>query len=1164
MVKPLKQLFFLLSALLTVAGSYAQVNLQTGSATYSIPLYQYSDVKSRISLPVILNYHSGNGLRVNEVASNIGTGWNLQCGGMIVRMQIGQPDDQPAKEGSWNDLAKYPPGYLYAASISSGCPTGMSFYPIFGGRNQVYKQHNEVEQDREQDKFAFTFNGRSGVFVIGRNRQVRVLGDTRLTISFIEQNQVRQLIRTTISQFTVTDENGVQYIFRDKLLSRTLRYRYVRRYDDGTTYPYNGEPDNGDGAVNTMQGFPLDEAEIPYIVNGWYLSEIKDPFNKRAIQFNYTGTEVKGFAANQVSVTTNYLSNEKSQVLLLQNNTVQLVKNLASVNCPDGVTLNFTYGDNRFDLTGDKMLSRISIADNGNTINSWQFTQSYFIKNSIALPLTGGEKINARLCLTAIQQVGSDGLKMPPYRFSYYTGTAGSADDIVPPPHILAQDRWGYYNGNTNGVPLENGSNISFAQFKNFTNMIGRNAKAGYAQNGLLKAITLPSGGSLQYRYQQSRDDESPWLNNYTGGVSVSKLISYDGTDSAKNIVKAYQYIRENGRPSGWGYETWENERTTRVHYQPNLKIYDPVTGCDYRLKYPGIQYPELASGLNAAEIKKMVSDVVSYLSFSFNIMQIAASSGATQVAGIVTSVYGILVTAAFTCNDVDYIKDYTAITRYGQNLNAPASLPFLYDRVEETDASPGAANGKTVYTFTGQYQSGLKLGSIFYGYPYPARQRLADWATGLPTKITVLDKDGTKVEETENSLQVMNREITDTGFLSCKCDTKKQWALSDYDWTDNPYYKSGLSNISGTEGITMEFYTPWTGRSELTNTRLRIYAKSGQVQETFSRIEYHPKNLQVKTKYALNRYGDTIQTRYYYPEDYTTGGVLQTLAQSNAVNTPVSVEIWQHKGNNYFLLSAEITEYQSLANGSIAPVRTYSLETDQPVPLQNIGVFDPARLVRNNQYFKPQAFISYNKDGLPAETRSQSRVSSSIYDYQGRYTIAMAAGAANSDIAYTGFEADGTGNWTYNTSPANYDRTQSMTGKAAYRLSNSAAITKTNLNPATTYIVTVWATESGVQVNGQYGTALRTINNWTLYQFTFSGTTAITIGGYGVVDDVRLHPQGALMTTYTYDPGIGKTSETGSDNRIQYMDYDGLGRMIQVRDEQRNIIKTIEYNYKN
>jgi YD repeat-containing protein len=63
-------------------------------------------------------------------------------------------------------------------------------------------------------------------------------------------------------------------------------------------------------------------------------------------------------------------------------------------------------------------------------------------------------------------------------------------------------------------------------------------------------------------------------------------------------------------------------------------------------------------------------------------------------------------------------------------------------------------------------------------------------------------------------------------------------------------------------------------------------------------------------------------------------------------------------------------------------------------------------------------------------------------------------------------------------------------------------------------------------------------------------------------IDEVRVYPKDGIMKTYTYDPLVGITSQCDENNRITYYEYDALGRLALIRDQDKNIVKKICYNY--
>jgi hypothetical protein len=82
--------------------------------------------------------------------------------------------------------------------------------------------------------------------------------------------------------------------------------------------------------------------------------------------------------------------------------------------------------------------------------------------------------------------------------------------------------------------------------------------------------------------------------------------------------------------------------------------------------------------------------------------------------------------------------------------------------------------------------------------------------------------------------------------------------------------------------------------------------------------------------------------------------------------------------------------------------------------------------------------------------------------------------------------------------------------------------------------------------------------NQWVLNEQPFFSNITLT----GPVDDIRIFPADAQMTTYTYDPLIGMTSQWDPNNKVVYYEYDALRRLSLIRDQDRNIIKKYCYNY--
>lgn len=206
------------------------------------------------------------------------------------------------------------------------------------------------------------------------------------------------------------------------------------------------------------------------------------------------------------------------------------------------------------------------------------------------------------------------------------------------------------------------------------------------------------------------------------------------------------------------------------------------------------------------------------------------------------------------------------------------------------------------------------------------------------------------------------------------------------------------------------------------------------------------------------------------------------------------------------------------------------------------------------------------SKKNLIQRSKTNDVVTSYLWDYKQEYPVAEATNAAASDLAYTSFEPDCAGGWSF--AAAGVGTTGARTGDQSYDLSDGAVSHAISVT-GRVYVVAFWAqTGASVALNG---TALAkvdlpAVNGWELYQASVTRSTSVTsisISGTGLIDELRCYPAGAVMTTYTYDTTAGVTSKTDANNQVTYYSYDALRRLSVIRDNQFNLLKTVNYHYK-
>jgi len=187
------------------------------------------------------------------------------------------------------------------------------------------------------------------------------------------------------------------------------------------------------------------------------------------------------------------------------------------------------------------------------------------------------------------------------------------------------------------------------------------------------------------------------------------------------------------------------------------------------------------------------------------------------------------------------------------------------------------------------------------------------------------------------------------------------------------------------------------------------------------------------------------------------------------------------------------------------------------------------------------------------------------VLGYTDNKVIGTCSNCVQTEVALTSFEPAAPGGWVYN--PAFTLQTlskHSFTGFRYFNLS-SGNVTK-SIAPLTGKILVIsyWTNASSKLVNGLSGTEGRTASIdgvvWKQYRHTLNNPSSITISGTGIIDELRMYPQDAEVSSYTYADDKGIITQCDAFDRVTYHEYDAFNRVSVVRDLDYRILKTYCY----
>jgi hypothetical protein len=510
-------------------------------------------------------------------------------------------------------------------------------------------------------------------------------------------------------------------------------------------------------------------------------------------------------------------------------------------------------------------------------------------------------------------------------------------------------------------------------------------------------------------------------------------------------------------------------------------------------------------------------------------------SSGASSFQPFFSSSYNY----GFVCGSVIQECPSTLVSSNTLTPYSSSKGSFVtYSSVIEGDDG-NLARGGIEHTYQNDYISpyyNVYSGDIFTPVPTNLEADL----NGAEIKTVVFKKNGSSFIPLKKSENTFQADLRNQNTLNAYITRRRyRWPV---EWTPPQSYEFDGFDVIG--------YRYKSYKYNLTKTVTTAYDEKGQNPLLDSVMFDYADNTGWQPTKVTRKNSDTatIITYNIYPHQISNGTDIHYYMRVR--NMPgVMVESKTYREGN--LIGSQKNVFNNNFGGDFI----------MPELLQT-------KVVPDTSNYKSRMHVyAYGTGGAPLEIAKENNVHYSyIYDYpvdttaKDNLPVAEVINAGIANVAYTSFEAGGKGGWTYaGTSQIN---PASITGERCYNL-GSGNITK-SVNSGTTYIITYWSKNNtgAVSVNGSSATEVVTKNGWTLYTKTISGASTLTISGTSKIDELRLYPQGAQMRTMTYRQHIGISSECDINNRVTYYDYDGFGRLMLVRDQDKRIIKKSCFTY--
>ncbi|MBN2612999.1 MAG: hypothetical protein JXB00_15705 [Bacteroidales bacterium] len=513
------------------------VDFSTGVPNIEIPIYtlEVGDVK----VPVTISYHA-SGIKVKDLASEVGLGWVLNYGGSLTVNILGIPDV----------INRKPFGYRTSTDINnsiSNCSDLEDCYDLLHDYwYDLSKKYPVIDQywlglsnppnliDFFSDRFNYRLcTGESGIF----------------RKDFIQDNLIRyipyqpiEVIRFEQTNIDIVSTNGFRHYFKN----------YFSNNRDIYFLDKIVAADKTDSILYFYTTCVTDMDEIAYSVS-WKFEEV-----------TMDGGYIHTVPQESSYINKQFVGEAGGRYNLVLDSIIS--KNVI-------ICFNYTSDRHEDESTGKRMIKA--------TIKNRQTRQSIKVFNFVHSYFGTSVEDNERLRLDGINVSGSTAEIVDKYSF-YYNNTPLPKYPKMEPGNNFYEDYWGYYNGSgaTNLIP---------PFFSTFAIPSFHPWEVGYLQPDatlvkacILTEIKYPTGGKTKFEY------EANCVDGNIGGLRIKKITSYTD-ESSPAFTKTYAYSRPIYReivPTNYRFSSPQEHYvvdhnnigyTTYYTYSANSNSYRPI-----------------------------------------------------------------------------------------------------------------------------------------------------------------------------------------------------------------------------------------------------------------------------------------------------------------------------------------------------------------------------------------------------------------------------------------------------------------------------------------------------------------------------------------------------------------------------------------------------------